>query len=99
MGKLQAAVVALHAKHSGGGGGGSGSAAVASLGHGDDSEEVSGALRLLLVYAELSAGLGVLEAEIRCDLWGTHELVHSSGLRGHSDGGSRSEGQRRTLPA
>ena len=70
LGKLQAAVVALHAKHSGGGSGGNGAAA--SLGHGDDSEEVSGALRLLLVYAELSAGMGVLEAEIRCELWGAH---------------------------
>ena len=66
LGKLQAAVVALHAKHSGGGSGGNGAAA--SLGHGDDSEEVSGALRLLLVYAELSAGMGVLEAEIRVNV-------------------------------
>ena len=50
---LQAAVSELHAKHS------------STLGQGDDSEEVAAALRLLLVHAEISAGVRKLEAEIR----------------------------------
>lgn len=37
-----------------------------ALGYGEDSEEVAATLRLLLVHADVSAGLNRLEADIRC---------------------------------
>ena len=51
----QSVVSDLHSKHG------------ATLGRGDDSEEVAAALRLLLVHAEVAAGVGRLEADIRCE--------------------------------
>ncbi len=85
--RLQAAVSELHARHQGGSGATPGAAAQpappSALGHGDDGEEVSGSLRLLLAYADISAGVRRLEAEIRCDGQGREEQASRKSVVRH----------------
>ncbi|GAX73150.1 hypothetical protein CEUSTIGMA_g603.t1 [Chlamydomonas eustigma] len=60
--KIQASIQGLHAKHTGA----SVSGGMPLVGgQGDDSEEVSNTLLVLLTYADLAAGLSKLEAELR----------------------------------
>jgi DNA transposition AAA+ family ATPase len=60
--KIQASIQGLHARHIG-----ASAPGVAPFigGQGDDGEEISNTLKVLLTYADLASGLSRLEAELR----------------------------------